>query len=384
MPDPGAAPVRAFLLLVPNNPVAVRHAGDEVRQSVPVHVLHVNESGRAQVEFLMDNPLAFPRIRGRFEPAPGRDDVVPSILIDIAQADSVAVAVRADDVTHPFGVTAFANQFIPGHGKIFVSELREELFGLSRVHKVNQENKFDRGARLNYGFPPGFVLSARIFPPGKRLLPVGTTDNIGISVSINIDGYVAQVLDVTIGVTEVAKVVFDPARPLPSLSGERLFVPVLAGYNVQPAIPVDVGYGHALAAPEVNRLFADWNFVRSRGFHPSDIPPKASRGDEGEHDSALGEDEDCAQRRRWQGWPFPNLSFYSLLLDFFLQLTAFCRRTTGSRSFSVSSSLANRLMNLIPRFASSSPEGAMSRQIAAAAARSGSGRANDSIVSQPS
>src|SRR6266550_9303919 len=137
MLDPSAVPVRAFLLLVPDNSIAVRYAGDEVGQSVPVHVLHVNESGRAQVEFLMKNPLAFPGIRRRFEPALGRDDVVPSIFIDIALADSVAVALLADDVTHPFGVTAFTNQLIPGHGKSFVAELRQELLGLSRIQEVN-------------------------------------------------------------------------------------------------------------------------------------------------------------------------------------------------------------------------------------------------------
>src|SRR5690242_11318843 len=166
MLDPLAASVWAFLLLVPNNSIAVRHASDEVRQSVPVHVLHVNESCRAQIKFLMKNPVAFPGIRRRFEPALGRDDVVPSIFIDIAQSDSVAVAVRADDVTRPFGVTALTNKLIPGHGKGFIAELRQELFRLSRIQDVDQENKFDRGASLNYGLPPRFVLGARIFPPG--------------------------------------------------------------------------------------------------------------------------------------------------------------------------------------------------------------------------
>ena len=43
---PRAAAVRVLFLLVPENPVAVGHAGDKIGQAVTVNVFHVDEPDR--------------------------------------------------------------------------------------------------------------------------------------------------------------------------------------------------------------------------------------------------------------------------------------------------------------------------------------------------
>jgi hypothetical protein len=100
-------------------------------------------------------------------------------------------------------------------------------------------------------------------------------------------------------------VVFDPARTLTFLSVERLLVPVLAGHDVQSAIPVNVGYSHALTAPEVNRLLAERNFVRSRSVQSRDIPPKASRADEGNAIPPLARTRILLKEEDGTAGPFP-------------------------------------------------------------------------------
>src|SRR2546428_4075569 len=76
---------------------------------------------------------------------------------------------------------------------------------------------------------------------------------------LTVDRQVAQVLDVAFGIGELPKMVLDPARLCAFLRRGSLFVPVLAGNNAQPSILVDVGHGGALAATQVNRVFAERN-----------------------------------------------------------------------------------------------------------------------------
>ena len=129
--EPHSASVRVLLLLVPEDSIIVPHTGDQIGQAITVHIFRVNEPCCAKIEFLMKNPLAMPRVRGRLEPPLGRNDVVSSIFVDITHADTMAVAVLADDVTHPFGASAFARDLVPGQGKILVAELRQQLVGLA-------------------------------------------------------------------------------------------------------------------------------------------------------------------------------------------------------------------------------------------------------------
>src|SRR5207249_11652576 len=106
---------------------------------VAVHVLDVNESGGSEIEFLMQSPLAASRVGRGFEPALGSDDVRTAVAVDVARADAVAVAVRADDMSRPFRVGAAAGDFVPGEGKLLVTKLGQQLGRLSRIQQVDQE-----------------------------------------------------------------------------------------------------------------------------------------------------------------------------------------------------------------------------------------------------
>ena len=90
--------------------------------------------------------------------------------------------------------------------------------------------------------------------------------------------------------------VFDPLLPVAFVSGERLLVPVLAGDDVQPPVPINVGHRDALAAPQINGVLAERNFVRPRGFQPGHIPRKVGRGHEGKHYSTFSEEGNFARR----------------------------------------------------------------------------------------
>src|ERR1039457_2771978 len=259
--DPATAAVRVFLLLVPENSIFVRHAGDEIGQPITIHILHVNEACRAEIEFRMKNPFSISRIEWRFEPSLRSNNVIPSILIDVTCADAVAVTVLVDDMTNPFCISALARDLVPGKGKILIAELRQELRSLSRVQQIHQEREFYGGPGLNDGFPPGLILRARIFPPSERLVPVGTTNNIRIAVTIHVNRQVAQVFDISARITKVAKMVLNPLRSVPFLSRGRLFIPILPGHNVQAAVLINVGHGNAFAAPQIDSLLTEGNFV---------------------------------------------------------------------------------------------------------------------------
>ena len=117
MLDPSPIARCIFLLLVPKDSVIVAQGGDEVRQSVAVHVQRVNEPRCAQIEFRMKNPLAGAGIGRRFKPSLGRDDIGSPVAVHVACPDAVAVALGADDVRDPGGIASFARQLVPGQGE---------------------------------------------------------------------------------------------------------------------------------------------------------------------------------------------------------------------------------------------------------------------------
>ena len=141
---PRAAAIRTLLLHVPEDPVVVSQTGHEIGQPVAVHVLHVNESGRSKIEFLMKGPLAISRVGRGFEPALGSNDVGAAVAVHVARADAVTVAVRADDVSRPLGVGAAAGDLVPGERKILVAKLGEQLGRLPGVQQVDEESKLHR------------------------------------------------------------------------------------------------------------------------------------------------------------------------------------------------------------------------------------------------
>ena len=145
---------------------------------------------------------------------------------------------------------------------------------------------------MDDGLPARLVLALGVFPPSEGLLPVRTTDNVGVAVSVDVDCQVAQVLDVAVGIRQVAKMVLDPARPRALRGrGGSLFVPVFTRDNVQPRVPIDVGHGDALAAAQVNRVFAERDLVGADRLEVRRPPNECRRGQQER------QQETCRQRR---------------------------------------------------------------------------------------
>src|SRR5580658_3799307 len=92
--------------------------------------------------------------------------------------------------------------------------------------------------------------------------------NIGVAVSIHVNGEIAKVLQITSGVLsteskkwDIAKVVFDPARPI--LTRRRLFVPAVAGDNVEFPVAIHIGALCRFALSQINGVFIEGNFLRA-------------------------------------------------------------------------------------------------------------------------
>ena len=89
--------------------------------------------------------------------------------------------------------------------------------------------------------------------------------NIGVAVSIHVNGEIAKVFQVTSGVLsteskkrDIAKVVFDPARPI--LTRRRLFVPAVAGDNVEFPVAIHIGDLCRFALSQINGVLIEGNF----------------------------------------------------------------------------------------------------------------------------
>src|SRR5580698_2232184 len=85
----------------PEDAVAVRHRGDNVRTAIAVHVAYVHEAeGVLEIPIRMKLPVLLPRIRGSFQPALRGKDIVAAVPVDVAHPNPMAVAVVADDVLY--------------------------------------------------------------------------------------------------------------------------------------------------------------------------------------------------------------------------------------------------------------------------------------------
>src|SRR4051812_15748330 len=116
-------------LLIPEHAVVMRHGGDDIVAAIAVVVASVDEAGLAKLEIGMKFPFSGARVGGRFKPALGCDDVVPTVAVDVTGADAVAVTLRRDDVLYPLLVL----DFVPGERGIRVTELRQEFAGFAVV-----------------------------------------------------------------------------------------------------------------------------------------------------------------------------------------------------------------------------------------------------------
>src|SRR5438128_58024 len=80
----------------------------------------------------------------------------------------------------------------------------------------------------------------------------GAAHDVHVAVAVDIERQVAEVVDVAVVVCKGAEFVLHPARGL---------VPILAGYDVEPAVAVDIGEGAGLVRPEIDLVLPEGDFV---------------------------------------------------------------------------------------------------------------------------
>lgn len=72
---------------------------------------------------------------------------------------------------------------------------------------------------------------------------VAALDDVGVAVSIDVEREIAEVVDVVVGVVDVAEVVLGPGRR---------FIPTVAGDDVELAVVVDVGKGRGFVVAGID------------------------------------------------------------------------------------------------------------------------------------
>src|SRR5581483_4617585 len=149
MLDPATSSHAIFLLLVPKDSIIMSEASHQVWYTVTIDILRMNKSGSSQVELRMKYPLSFARIRRRFEPPFGGDDIRAAVSIYIARSDAMTIALRTNFMPDPWVPRVLSCQFVPSQWKMRVSELGQELKGFSDIQNVNQEGKFHGRCGLN-------------------------------------------------------------------------------------------------------------------------------------------------------------------------------------------------------------------------------------------
>src|SRR5260370_588937 len=108
----------------------------------------------------------------RFKPALRREDVVAPIAVDIARANPVTVALRADDVFYKGAIADLE----PRKRGFPLAELRKQLTFLAVVVKIHQEREFDGIAVLDRVFLPLTAALSRILHPIELACEIGATD----------------------------------------------------------------------------------------------------------------------------------------------------------------------------------------------------------------
>src|SRR2546426_5183676 len=379
-----------FPLLIPENSIAVRGARDEVREAVAVYVFSVNEPRRSQIELRVKNPAAVARVGRRFKPAFRREDVRATVAIDVARPDAVPIALRAHFVFHPLGLGAGASEFVPCERGFFVAELRQDLLRFAGIQEVNQKRELHRVTGLDDGLAPGSLPAAWILVPGETIGEPSGCYQVGITVSVDVDGQVAEIVNVILAVVQGAKLMFDPLRSCSRRPGRALLVPVLARNDVELSVLVEVGHGAGLAWPEVNRVLAEVDFAGPSGSGPKTMPWNQGHGEQGRQGHSRLQEASGPSGHYWRAlmgevkMRSADRARFALKGHSRSLVFVYCFLTAVFFASVMPTSAANCLMKASPRCASSSEEGARSRQMAAAAASSRSGCANDSMVNQPS
>src|SRR5580704_16829473 len=166
---PSAVSRGVLLLLIPEDPVIVAHAGHKVRQTITVHVFGVDESGISQIKLRMKDPIAAARIPRCLKPTFRGYDISASVAVDIAGADAVPPALWADFMLDPGIGGALRCQFVPHERKILPAKLRQGLEGFAAFDYVHQKSEFPWRLCPHEVPPPCPRRVAWFLPPAQGL-----------------------------------------------------------------------------------------------------------------------------------------------------------------------------------------------------------------------
>ena len=171
-------------LLHPEQAVVVRETSNQVGAAIAVHVKDVDEAGLIEIEFGVEGPIGGARVSGGFEPAFGSNDVVTAVFVDVADADAVAVALRADDVFDEGAVFGFIPR--EGVGGCSTSELGEYFAGFAVVIEIDEEGELDVVAGIDQVLFPFAPVFAGILVPPEFFREPGAADDIDIAVVVDV------------------------------------------------------------------------------------------------------------------------------------------------------------------------------------------------------
>src|SRR3954447_25077626 len=105
----------------------------------------MDEACFAELKIAVELPGAAARVRRRFEPAAGRQDIVAAILVDVARADTVPEGM----VRHLMCDELSVARLVPRQWRVGIAEFGEHLAGLAIVIEIHDEGELHIEARLD-------------------------------------------------------------------------------------------------------------------------------------------------------------------------------------------------------------------------------------------
>ena len=226
----------------------VPRAGEKSRQDVEgsgyVHVSVLGGPGRARWSAglrragcshlapvgLVKRPVArCTHIRRRLEPAGRRHDVLAAIAIHVASTDAVSEKSRlTDDVLDPLAEL----DFVPcGRQVRRARELRQQLLRFPVVVQIHEKCKLRWSDRVDRIHRPRAGRCPWIPEPLELSREVADLHDVDVTVAIDVDGQVAEIVDVAGRSVDRAQRVLRP---------RGCFIPVLRGDDVRLAIVVQI------------------------------------------------------------------------------------------------------------------------------------------------
>ena len=146
-------------------------------------------------------------------------------------------------------------QFVPRERRVpGAGELRQHFEGLTVVVEIDEKRELRRTDRIDFRFDPRPACLAGILQPHDLSRKVRDLYDIRVTVAVDIDWEVAEVVDVAAVEWDVADFVLGPVRRL---------VPILRGKNVQPAVLVEVRDRHRFAEAGIDHVHPEGDIQRT-------------------------------------------------------------------------------------------------------------------------